>query len=315
VKRGSFVVAMFLSLLLFLAGVAPAAGEKSVAAKVNGVEITSEAVATMMGSLLAANVGGAPGSAKSMEETRKEALDQLILLELAYQKAKSEGWTVDPKVLDNAVANLRRAPEGDGKYREFTEKNPVPEEELRKRIERNLTLRRVLARELRNKVSVSEEETRKEYETAKESYARPEKTVVVDVVFFLDPGDADSRKKAEEMRKRIGDDKEKNPWSLVADGSFVVRDMEVDGNREKELYEAAKNLKVGELSGVFAAAGTLHVVKLKEYSPRQQFTFEEVMGRIEMDLRSRAMRKRMEEWGVELKKGAKIEIMETAGRP
>jgi parvulin-like peptidyl-prolyl isomerase len=308
-------VAALGSLVFCLSGVAPAGGEgKIVAARVNGVEITMASVATMMNSL-GTKQEREPASPESMEEIRKDALNQLILQELAYQKAKSDGMAVGRKEIDGALADMRKKPGGEEKFKEFLEKERITEEDLRKRIERSLTLKRVFTREVSNKVSVSEEEIREEYEKEKERYARPEKIAVTDVVFFLETGEAGSRKKAEEILKRIHDDKEKNPWNLVSDGTFATRDMEVNESREKELYAVAKNLKVGELSGVFAASGNLHVIRLKEYSPRKQFTFEEVKSRIEGKSRARALKKRMAEWEAELKKEAKIEIMESSEHP
>jgi len=325
-KRFILVVAVIGSLVFCLVGIAPAGGgsppatvsgggmDKIVVARVNGVEITMASVVMMMNGLVG-NRGHGAASPKGMEEAKAEALNQLILQELAVQKAKSEGLTVGQKEIDGTLADMKQKLGGEEKFREFMEKGQITEEDLRKRIERTLTLKRIFTREVSNKVSVSEEETREEYEKEKEKYARPEKIAVIDVVFFLEIGEADSRKKAEETRKKIEDDKEKNPWNLVSDGSFAVRDMEVDGSREKEISEAAKTLQAGELSGVFVATGNLHIVKLKEYSPRKQFSFEEVKGQIERKVRARALKKRLEEWDAELKKGAKIEIVEPPGHP
>jgi len=321
-KKLLIVVAVLGSLVPCLEGIAPAAEgnppaslsgggmKKIVVARVNGVEITMESVATMMNSL-GTKRGHEPASPKSMEETRKEALDQLILQELAYQKAKSEGLAVVPEEIDGALMSMKRTLGGEEKFREFIEKERITEEEVRSRIEKNLTLKRVFKREVLDKASVSEEEIRKTYENEKEIYFQPEKIALVDVVFLLETDDTDSLKQAEETLKKIHDDKEKNPWNLVSGGTFVVRDMETKDIREKEIYEAAKKLKAGELSGVFAVAGNFHIVKLKEYSPRRQFPFEEVKSGIEGKLQAQAREKRLEEWGGELRKGAKIEIVET----
>ena len=317
-----FVVVAALGSLVFCSpGVAPAdegsspptvsggGKEKIVVARVNGIEITMATVATMMNTLVTKQ-GHGTALPESMEEIRKDALNQLIFQELAYQKAKSDGMAVGRKESVDALVGMRQKPGGEEKFREFLEKGQITEEDLRNRIERSLTLKRVFTREVSNKVSVSEEEIREEYEKEKERYVRPEKIAVTDVVFFLEAGETDSRKKAEEIMKRMHDDKEKNPWNLVSDGSFVVRDIEVNRSQGKELYEEAKKLKVGELSGVFAVAGNLHVIRLKEYSPHQQFTFEEVKSRIERKMRVGALKKRLAEWEAELKKDAKIEIME-----
>src|SRR5512140_2743290 len=180
-----FVAAALVSIVLCLTEISPAGEgsppaalsgsgmEKIVAARVNGVEITMESVATMMTSL-GAKQGHGPASPESMEEIRKDALNQLILQELAYQRAKSEGLVVERKEIDVALADLRGKLGSEEKFTEFIEKERITEEEVRKRIERNLTLKRVFAKEVQGKVSVSEEETRKEYERDKERYARKE---------------------------------------------------------------------------------------------------------------------------------------------
>ena len=199
-----------------------------------------ESVATMMNSLVTKQ-GHGPASPESMEEIRKDALNQLIFQELAYQKAKSDGMAVGRKEIVDALVDMKQKPGGEEKFREFLEKERITEEDLRKRIERSLTLKRVFTREVSNKVSVSEEEIREEYEKEKERYVRPEKIAVTDVVFFLETGEAGSRKKAEEIRKRIHDDKEKNPWNLVSDGSFVARDMEVNESGKKSSMRRRKN--------------------------------------------------------------------------
>jgi parvulin-like peptidyl-prolyl isomerase len=323
-KPFPFVVAALASLCLCFAGVADAVegsptasmaggGDgKTVVARVNGVGITEESLAVMMNSP-GKKKGHGQASPASPEETRTEALNQLILQELAYQKAKSEGLGMEPKEVDGVLEEMRRKSGSEEKFKEQLEKERITEGELRNRIERNFAIRRIFTREIQNKVSVPKEEIRQEYEKEKEKYARPEKIAVIDVVFFLDPGAAGSRKKAEEILGKIHEDKEKDPWNLASDTAYAVREMEIKGGQGRELYEAAKKLNVGELSDVFDAEETLHIIKLVEYTPRRQSTFEEVKGKLEAGLRFKAMKKRMEEWGVELRRNANIEIVETGG--
>jgi len=286
---------------------------KVVVALVNGVEITMESLEIMMKSI---GAGKRPETAltENTREVKKKALSQLILQELAYQKAKSEGLNVEQKDIDKAIADMRKKLGDEAKYREFLDKEGISEDELRQRIRRNLILKRIFTREILDKTTISEEELKKEYEQNKEIYTKPEKIVVDDVVFFLSTDAPDSLKKAEETLGKIQADKEKDPWGLVLDGTFVVRDLEIkDGGQEKEIYVEAKKLKVGELSGVFPSLGTFHIIKLKEYAPFKQFTFEEVKGGIERKYRGQAQKKRLLEWEAELKKSARIEIMETEG--
>jgi parvulin-like peptidyl-prolyl isomerase len=313
------VAAVLLTVILFLPDTTPAAdskGQVKTVALVNGVEITKEAVEIMMKRL-----GKEKGYGSELQENpgdlHKEALNQLILQELAYQKALSDGLTVEQKDVDNVIADIKKKLGDEGKYMELLDKEKISEAEFQKRVQRNLVLTRffnIFKREINVKATVSEEELKNEYEKDKDKYTKPEKMVVVDVVFFLNPDDADSLKKAEEILEKIHTDTEKDPWNLVLNGTFIVRDLEMkDGSQEEEIYNQAKKINVGELSGVFLSSGTFHIIKLKEYTAFKQFTFEDVKNVIERKAKAEAQKKRLEEWEAELKKDARIEIMETEG--
>jgi parvulin-like peptidyl-prolyl isomerase len=93
-----------------------------------------------------------------------------------------------------------------------------------------------------------------------------------------------------------------------------VRELpEVKKDTEPVLYEEAKKLQTGELSGVIKTADSLHVIKLKEYIPEKQLTFDQVKYAIEAGVRMRGRGNRMQEFESELKKGAKIEIIDVKG--
>ena len=287
-------------------------GGGAAVARVNGVVITMESVTATM-NILNADKGRAHATTQSMGETRKEALDRLIFQELAFQKAKSEGLVPGQSEVDEAVEAMARRVGGEAKLKEHLEKGRVTEDELRRQLERNLAIQRIFAREVRDKVSVSEEEVRKEYENGRERYTRPEKMLIADIVFFLEAGEESSRKKAEETLGKLRDDPEKNPSNLVSDGSFAVQDLEKKEIREKEVYDAAKKLEVGQVSDVFEVGGNFHIVKLKEYRPSKQHTFDEVKGGIKAQMIAKSRQKRLLEWEMELRKDARIEFMETGG--
>lgn len=283
--------------------------KKIVAAKVNGVEITMDSVMKVMGRL-GPHEGGESVSHGADGEIKQKALDILILRELAYQNALARGIKADPDKIEASLTNLKQSLGGEEKFREFLERQKLTETDLTSQIEKKLVTDLILRREVLDRIAVSEEEMMKEYEEQKGKFVTAEKMVIVDIVFFLNPDEADSQRKAEDTLRKINEDKDKNPWNLAPDDSFSVRERQLKESPEKDIYETAKKLKVGELSGVFVSSGTLHIVKLNEYTPRKEPAFEEVKNRIEKDLKARARKKRLEEWESELKKEAKIEIIE-----
>ena len=278
-----------------------------VVAKVNGTEITMAQLIESM-NRLAANRKGDP-ALENMETVKQEAMDRLILQELAYQQARAQKVTVDPKKIDFAIANLKANLGGQKAYKTYLKKQRLSEADLRAQVERRLSLETIYAREVLDKIEVPEEAVRKEYEKQKHRYVLPEKIRVVDVFFPNEKGKKASLKNAKKQLAVIQADGDQDPWKLVQDGSFIVRDLEVKKERHANLYAASKELKPGALSSVIREPDGLHIIKLEKYSPQKQLTFEESRKSLERKFKVPAQNKRIEEWEQELRKNAKIEII------
>jgi parvulin-like peptidyl-prolyl isomerase len=283
------------------------AAKKIVVAKVNGAEITMHALVRMMNRLGAKKEAeGTP--AGEIDTVKKGALDRLILQELAYQAAKKEGLRANPEAVSIAMANVKQNSGGDEGFKEFLEKEQLTEQELTAQVERSLTLEQIYAREVFGKVTIPEEELKKLYEQEKGNYIKPEKISLIDVFF---PGNKSNKalmNHAQAIRKKILQDKNKDPWKLVLDGKFDVRTYEPRPDKDRELIEAGRKIKKGDISRVIKAPDGLHIIKLREHSPERQMTFEEIRGLLENRLRVPAQDKRLREWDQELRKDAVIEV-------
>jgi hypothetical protein len=244
------------------------------------------------------------------EALEKEALERVVSEELAYQKARSEGLKAEPAEVDNEIEGLRKKMGGDAAFREALEREMFTEEGLRADFERSIVLQRVYQKEVFDKVGVTEEELRREYEKEKAKFILPEKMVITDVVFFLSIDEKDSLEKAENILNQIRQDKDANPLNLVPDGTFIVYEAEISRKRQPELYDKARKLTPGELSGVFKTVDSLHIIKLREYTPEKQFSYEEMRGFLQKQLTDVARLKGLRAWEEELRKGATIEIMD-----
>jgi parvulin-like peptidyl-prolyl isomerase len=280
--------------------------KKIIVARVNNVELSMDSLIRMMNRLPTRDNSGAP---ESLEEHKKRSLDKLVLQELAYQQAKAQGLSIGVDKIDMAIKNLKENVGGEKEYADYLTKMHVTEADLRAEVERSLTLETIYSREVLAKVTIPEDEVRQEYEKEKDRYLLPEKASIIDVAILRRDGNA-STKKAKELLDKLKADTDKDPWKLVLDGTFTVRGVNVNKDKEKELLEAAKKLKPNELSGVIETPTGSHIIKLKNYSPERQLAFDEVRSRLELKLKVPAQEKRTREWEQELKKGAKIEIME-----
>ncbi len=286
--------------------------KKVVVAKVNGAEISMYALVKMMNRIGVKKAATAP---EDTEAVKKEALDRLILQELAWQKAQAEGLRTKKENIDTAIANLKENIGGDEQYRQFLEQENVTENDLRSQVERSLTLEAIFAKEVYQKVVIPGEELKKAYEREKGRYIKPEKVSVIDVYFFNKTGDESLIEKADSIRSRIQAEKDRDPWKLVLDGTFIVRNYELRKEKDGDLYEEAKKLKTDEISRVIKTADGVHIVKLREYSPERQLTLDEVRPNLEKQLRAAAQEKRLREWEQELRGPANIEIINAATTP
>ena len=217
---------------------------------------------------------------------------------------------MDRDELDKIVAEIK-AKVGEEKYRETLEKRQMTEEDLREDLEKNLMVKRIFEKEVSSQVTISEDEVKKEYDEIEKEFSTPEKIVVADFVLFLDEDDKGAPDKAADLIRRIKNYSGNNVLDFPSDGTFVVRELELNKNKQAELYAEAKKLSVGEVSGLIRTPDSFHVLKLLKYSPEVKPQFSQVRGYIENRVRARKQQKKMAEWEAELKKNARIEIIES----
>lgn len=299
-----------------LAGQPDTAADKIIVAKVNGTGITMASLITMMnriGPQKVSDSGVAGTDSEVKAAVRKEALDRLIMFELAYQKAKEQGLNPTRAAIDAAIDKFKGAAGGEKEYRNFLVREGITGDVFRDQVGRNLALQYIFAQEVYNKITIPQDTLKEEYEREKSRFLKPESMLVVDVVVSAKSGKADKESgviKAGELLEKLRQDKDNDPWKLTLDGTFNVRNYQIRKDKDKELYDAVLKLKPGEVSEVVTAEDGFHIIKLKKYSPERYYTLEEARGTIERKFRVEAQQKRLREWEQELKKNAVIELLD-----
>ena len=291
--------------------------DKTVVAKVNGVSLYGKELDEIIRRLHAKNVKAVPPV--SEEETRKKALNELVIQELAVQEARRQGLTVKTRDIDSAITSIVGHNPKD--YEDFLARQKVTDEQFRAKIERTILIHLIFGQEVLQKATVSDVDVRKEYESHKEQYVAPEKITVVDVyvpakqVAGSPPKyDSDAAiKKAGELLAALKMHKDTNAAMLSKDESFTVESRDLDKGKEPELYEAARKLNEGEYSGVIPVLDGAHILQLTKIIPEHQMSYEEVKDTLTGKLKVVAQMKRLQEWELELKKDAKIELLDNPG--
>jgi peptidyl-prolyl cis-trans isomerase C len=282
-----------------------------IVAKVNGVGLSDHELRKMMDRINL--ISHDTSTAEPAEAIRKRALDQLVLQELAIQEARRQGLSIRPSDIDTAIIYLAGHDPKD--YEAFLDKQKMSDAELRSELERGMLVKLIFTREVIQKISVSDDEVRKEYESHKDRAIAPEKITVDDVVLSAKPGDQTARKKAADLIAQMKADKRKNLRDLARNSALTVEGRTLAKDKEPALYDAARKLKQGELSGVIETGDSLHLLQLTGYTPERKLSYEEVKSVLEGKLKGEKLLKRRVAWEQELKKGAKIELLNVPEGP
>lgn len=145
--------------------------KKIFAAEVNGVEITMHDLVREMNRVAPKYVKG-DGNIPSAttKKIRKEALDNLIFIELAVQEAVKRGITVTPERVNEVVRLMKEQMGSKDAYQQYLDNLGITEDGLKKRIERSHLLEIVTGQEIYQRITVDEKDMRAEYDRNKSSY-------------------------------------------------------------------------------------------------------------------------------------------------
>ncbi len=283
--------------------------KKIIVAKVNGVGINMFMLTRAMNRVAPQYVkAGEDVTPETTAKIKSEALDNLIIEELAVQQAIKQGINPRPEAIDKVIAQVRKNLATEQAYNEYLDRNNLTEDALRKMIERSQRLELITAKEVYKKVKVDEKLLKDEYEKEKSKYILPENFVVEDVWFIKGKKDEAARKHAEDILKMIRSEGN-DPNKLILDGTFIVRNAAIVKQRYPEIYKAMTDMKVGDLSGIIDEKDGLHIIKVNKKEPSRQATFEEARPSIEPKLVYPVQEQRRQQWEKELRENAKIEIL------
>ncbi len=282
---------------------------KTVVARVNGAEITMGALMHTVKDILMQkyrNMAMTPGLAQRI---RYDALEELAMEELAFQHAVSSGITVNQTEIDQRLGEIIQAEGGEDALQISLSQRNKSIEDLKSDIRRFLSVKMAIEQEVDSQVTITEEEINTAYEANKEQFVIPERVVITDIIFFLDPADPASAERVRSVREQIISELNNDPTKLTPKDFVVVSNTNVSPEDKPELYQAAKNIEVGSTSEPLNIDGTLHLIKKDFYQPRKEKEASEAKAVVASKLKSFKKKQLLAEWRQNLMKDAKIEIV------
>ncbi len=141
-----------------------AASKQAVAARVNGAAVSMFTLLREMNAIAPQYLAREQQRTPAIDERiRKDALNNVIVQELAVQEAKKQGLTVKPEAVAAELRKMKAAPG----YEATLAQSGMTEDELSRTIERDLLFELIAAREVDQKVTVTEADLRKRYQKEK----------------------------------------------------------------------------------------------------------------------------------------------------
>lgn len=315
-------VAVLLTAALVLCAVpAPAAIVDGIAAVVNGEVITL--LELEKAGRLALEERLRAAAAGDQERLRREvltaALEQLVMNRIQAQRARELGIQIAPAEIDAAIAGIRE----DNRMSEellarLLQERGMSQEEYRRDIEDQLRLSRLVQREIRAKVTATDEEIASWFAEHRGDWYRPERIRIRHLLVPLPTGASSdeveaARAKANALfgQARGGADfaalvRAEKPGA-AADFDPISGEL-ARGELFPALEAAAFALPAGGVSEPVQSPAGFHLVQVVDKTPAYEPTLEAVRASIEQKIGDRKARDRYDGWLKQIRSEAIVEI-------
>ncbi|MDF2754890.1 MAG: putative Peptidylprolyl isomerase [Nitrospira sp.] len=233
------------------------------------------------------------------------ALTTMIERRLQLQEAKARSVEVGDQEVKQAVKQLIQQGE------KIDDKDPVSTNSVRDQ----LTLLKVVDREVRSGVMVADPEMKRYYQEHRDRFALPEEYTLSQILIKPRSADevADARAKGREVTALLKQGESFEDLALrYSDGPTASRGGRLGLVRQGELLPAIErgvsNLVPGGISDIIESPEGLHIVRLDDKKPKQFRPFEEVRQEIQALVFQQKSEDMFQSWLADLKNKAYIEI-------
>jgi peptidyl-prolyl cis-trans isomerase C len=256
----------------------------------------------------------------ALTTVKNQILENLINAELLYQQSQKEGIRVEQKVINEQIEKYKeRFSDETSKetaYKKALKEMHVSEKEFQTEIQRALAINQLIDTNVRQKITVTDEESKKYYNNNLNLYKQPEQ-VKISLIWIKVTPDAEAskknqaRKKIEMVQKKVqqGED-----FGMLAKAYSEGPSAQREGawgylKRRKTtdpIREAAFALNVGEVSGIVETKSGYHLIKVTDKKPAGTTPYKEVQPMIEQRLKKEKEKAEIQSYIENLKKSAKI---------
>ena len=257
---------------------------------------------------------------RQLRSTERQILDELILRRLQLQEAKKEKTEATPAEIQSAIEELkkRNGLASDEDLKAALSRELLSEEQFRKGIAEQVVLTKLVARQVRSKVVVLDEEVQQYYEQQQGQFREiPQfkiRHLLVAVPPQATPGAVTRAKsrieEAQALLKRGADfstvAKQYSEGPLASSGGEIWTMKR--GDLAPELEQAALALPIGQPSDIITTPAGFHLIIVEERVPGRTLPFDQVKERLRIILFDQKTEAKFKEWIEGLKTKAHVEM-------
>lgn len=258
------------------------------------------------------------GVSQQKAEFRDELLNEMLSELLLKDRADRIGITVTPEELREATERLKRQYNitTEEAFVDSLQKSGLTKAEMEIRLRDTLITNKLFSRELRDRTSLTDKELRERYEREKESFRRPERARIREIVLLgegIMASIAEEKAKDAAQRARGGQDftalaKEVSQAPTKENGGDLG--VIAKGELRSELDAAVFAAPAGTVLGPIQTPAGFHVIKVEERIPSEIPGFDSVKEQLRQDASEETFQRDYKAYVEKLRKDAFLEIYE-----
>jgi len=262
-----------------------------------------------------------PGKERqTLFQVRKDILDHLVNSKLADQEIKRYQITVSKDEIDNMIERFKESRSlTDEQFREGLGKQGITIEEYRKEVKEQILRAKLVNREVKAKIVITDEDIKAFYESNPEKYAGDKKYHLWNIFVRVSAGgeSSDQSTAQSSMSAILAKLKEGYPFeNLVND--LVNSSSEAQGSDlgmfrleelSNQLQKKVKNMKTGDFSDVLNTDFGYQIIYVQKIVETPAKPIEAVESEIHELLYSEFVDDRYDEWLGELRERSHIKVI------
>lgn len=260
-----------------------------------------------------------PDREKALGETKATLLNRMIDNLLMEQESRKTGITVRSEEVTDAIKDMQKQQKiSPDEFRKTLQREGMTLDAYRKDIGDQLVRLKLIRRDIKSKVAVTDEEIGEYYRKHREDYDGKEAVRIRQILLLLPKEENPAAKEklradADAIHKRLLNGE---PFELLSakfsQGPAAAEGGDIGyiekGMIHSEVEDAAFSLPLNQISGVIESPVGFHIIQVVDRRGAGLKAIENVREEIRDKIDREKMEKKFGEWLVELRKKSHIEI-------